>query len=161
MEITEDGSLEVAEEDLEPFDLVIATVEGDLNLSKEEQTERICKALAHPAVQILAHPTCRIISERNGCSLDLEKIARTAAEHGVWLEIDARPDRLDLSDVHLKALRDSGVRFALGSVAESAEAMEQIRFGVNQARRGWLEAKHLVNTLPFTALKKLLKGTGK
>ena len=158
VEITEDGSLEVAEEDLEPFDLVIAKVEENLNLSKEEQTRRICKALAHPAVQILAHPTCRIISERNGCSLDLEKIARTVAKHGVWLEIDARPDRLDLSDVHLKALRDSGVRFVLGSNAESAEAMEQIRFGVNQARRGWLEARHLINTLSFSKLKDLLKG---
>ena len=161
VEIAEDGSLEADEKELANFDLVIAGAEEALHLSKEEQTERLCKALAHPAVRILAHPTCRIISQRNGCSLDLEKIAQTAAKHNVWLEIDARPDRLDLSDVHLKSLRDFGVRFVLNSVAESAETMEQIRFGVNQARRGWLEAKHLVNTLPYTALKKLLKASGK
>ena len=157
VEIAEDGSLEADEKELANFDLVIATVEEALHLSKEEQTQRICKALAHPAVRILAHPTCRIISERNGCALDLEKIAQSAAEHDVWLEIDARPEHLDLSDVHLKALRDSGVRFVLGSVAENADTMEQIRFGVHQARRGWLEARHLVNTLPLAEWKKLLK----
>jgi DNA polymerase (family 10) len=160
VEIEEDGSLAYDTKDLEPFDLVIAAVEEEYELSKAKQTERLIKALSHPMVKMLAHPTCRIIAQRNGCSLDIEKVVDAAAKEGVWLEIDARPDRLDLSDVHLKAARDSGVRFVLGSVAAKAEEMENIRYGLNQARRGWLEAQHLVNTLESSELDKLLGAKG-
>ncbi|ADV46214.1 DNA polymerase/3'-5' exonuclease PolX [Nitratifractor salsuginis] len=157
VEIEEDGSLAYDTKELEPFDLVIAAVEEEYELSKEKQTERLLKAISHPQVRILAHPTCRIIAQRNGCSLDIEKVIDTAAKEGVWLEIDARPDRLDLSDVHLKAARDSGAHFVLGSVAAKPEEMENIRYGLNQARRGWLEAKHLVNTLEVSEIDKFLK----
>jgi DNA polymerase (family 10) len=89
--------------------------------------------------------------------MDLARIVEAAARHGVWLEIDARPERLDLDDGHLHAFRERGVRFALGSCADSADALENLRYGLHQARRGWLEARHLVNTLSAEALAKVLE----
>ncbi len=157
VEILEDGNLAYSDEELEAFDLVIAGVEEDLGLEKEAQTRRILRALENPRVQILAHPSCRIIAQRNGCSLDLEVIAQAAAHHGICLEIDARPERLDLNDAHIKRLREYGVRFSLGSLASNPEEMDRIRYGLYQARRGWLEAESLVNTLDPKELEAWLK----
>ena len=154
--ILEDGSLELTEEELVPFDLVVASLEEPFDLSQKDQTKRVLKALSSPSVTILAHPMGRIIGGRNRISLDLQKVFETAAATGVWLEIDARPDRLDLDDVHARMAKEAGATLVVSSLADSAEALEQIRYGVNQARRGWLEKANVANTFPPSALKKLL-----
>ncbi|WP_292660932.1 helix-hairpin-helix domain-containing protein [Nitratifractor sp.] len=156
VEILEDGSLDAPDDELKLFDFVIVYIKEGFELDEKKQTQRICTALSHPSVRAFADPTCRILAQRNGCSLDLETIAQTARKKNVWLQIDARPERLDLDDVHLKRLRDSGVRFVLGSYASRPEEMERIRYGIHQARRGWLEAANIVNTLTYSQLKKLL-----
>lgn len=156
VDILEDGSLDASDDDLKHFDLVIACVKENFNLDEKRQTRRICTALSHPAVRIFADPTCRILAQRNGCSLDFDLIADTALRHNVWLQIDARPERLDLDDIHLKRLRESGVRFVLGSYASIPEEMERIRYGIHQARRGWLEAGNVVNSLTYSELMRLL-----
>ncbi len=154
--ILEDGSLELTEEQLAPFDLVVASLEEPFDLSQKDQTKRVLKALSSPSVTILAHPMGRIIGGRNRISLDLQRVFETAATTGVWLEIDARPDRLDLDDVHARMAKEAGATLVVSSLAESAEAMKQIRYGINQARRGWLEKANVANTLTRSAMKKLL-----
>jgi len=155
--IDAEGTLLDGGADLERFDLVIASADEALELDREAQTRRHLRALAHPAVTMLAHPTGRILSRRRPFDMDLSRIVDAAARHGVWLEIDARPERLDLDDGHLHAFRERGVRFALGSCADSADALENLRYGLHQARRGWLEARHLVNTLTAEELAKVLE----
>jgi DNA polymerase (family 10) len=146
------GDLESAGIDLGCFDLVIASADDPLGLDREEQTRRHLRALSHPAVTILAHPTGRIISRRNAFDMDLRRVMEAAVDHGVFLEIDSRPDRLDLGDAHILRAKKLGARFALGSCAVSAGEMEQIRYGLYQARRGWLEAPDLLNTFMETSL---------
>jgi DNA polymerase (family 10) len=155
--IDTEGELESGGVELERFDLVIASADESLGLDREAQTLRHLRALEHPAVTILAHPTGRIIAQRNPFDMDLERIVEKAVERKVFLEIDARPERLDLNDSHLPAARRIGARFALGSVAGSAAEMERIRYGLYQARRGWLEAEDLLNTRSPDRLMKELK----
>jgi DNA polymerase (family 10) len=143
--------------DLERFDLVVASADESLDLDRKRQTRRHLKALEHPAVTILAHPTGRILSSRTPFDMDLDAVLHAAAERGIWLGIDARPERLDLDDAHIFRARETGALFALGSCADSADALENLRYGLHQARRGWLEARHLVNTLSPEALLKARK----
>jgi DNA polymerase (family 10) len=118
----------------------------------------VLRALAHPAADILGHPTGRIIGRRAGIALDFDAVARAAADHGVMLEVNAQPERLDLDDLAARAAVERGVRLVIGSDAHAAAELGFLRWGVDQARRGWVEKRDVANALPLPRLRKFLHG---
>ena len=120
-------------------------------------TNRVLKALAHPAVDILAHPTGRLINARDAFAIDLEQIFHAAKQYNVAVELNAQPDRLDLNDVHLIRAREIGVKVAINTDAHSAEQLHFIQYGIDQARRGWLGKLHVLNTMTRPQLDIWLK----
>jgi len=157
-DILEDGSLDLPDAVLAELDVVVAAVHSKFNLPRKKQTERIVRALDHPQVRILAHPSGRLINERDAYEVDIERIVAAAAERGRILELDAHPQRLDLDDVHCRLAKGHGVKVAISTDAHATEHLDFMRYGVGQARRGWLEAGDVVNTLGLAALRRLLKG---
>jgi DNA polymerase (family 10) len=157
VDILEDGSLDLADDLLAELDICVGAVHSHLGLSARKQTERILRAMDHPRLQVLAHPTGRLIGSRDTYELELERIIEGAAERGCWLELNAQPLRLDLSDVWVRAARDAGVRISIASDAHSPEQLGYMRFGVAQARRGWIEKRDVVNTLGLSRLRKLMR----
>jgi DNA polymerase (family 10) len=158
VDILEDGKLDLPDDALAELDVVVAAVHSRFTLARERQTERILRALDNPHVHVLAHPTGRLINGREACDLDLERIVAAAAERGRILELDAHPERLDLSDVHCRLAKERGARVAISTDAHAEEHLDFMRYGVGQARRGWLEPDDVVNTRPLAALLKLLRG---
>lgn len=150
--IRADGSLDLPDEILSELDVVVAAVHSSLGQEQERMTQRVLRAIENPNVDLIAHPTCRLLGQREPIALDLETIFRAAARTSTALEINGMPDRLDLRDIHIFRARDLGVRLALGTDAHSTEHLKYIRFGVGIARRGWCEAKDLLNTLPAEEL---------
>jgi hypothetical protein len=134
-----------------------AAVHGLFTLDRARQTERILRALDHPSVTILAHPTGRLLGEREPYDVDLLQIVRKAKARGVCLEVNAQPDRLDLDDVGCRMCRDEGAIVAIGSNAHSTRDFGNLPFGVGQARRGWLERAHVLNAKPLAGLEAWLK----
>jgi DNA polymerase (family 10) len=120
-------------------------------------TKRVLKALTHPAVTILAHPTGRLIGQREPFAIDLEQIFHAARENNVAIELNAQPDRLDLNDIHLLRARDLGVRIAINTDAHNAEQLRFIQYGIDQARRGWLEKQNVLNAMTRPQLEVWLK----
>lgn len=157
VEILENGKLNLADDILKTFDLVIGVLVNGFNLPSKKQTERLRRALLHPLLSILAHPTGRLINEREPYAFDVETIIKTAAERKCLLELNAKPNRLDLNDRHCKLAKERGAKIVLGTEAETAEQLDYMTFGVYQARRGWLEKEDVVNTWPLTKLKTFLK----
>jgi len=157
VDIRADGSLDFPEELLKELDVVIAGVHSAMGQEQEKMTQRVIQAMQNPYVDIVAHPTCRLLGEREPVSLDLEAIFQAAAQTGTVLEINAMPDRLDLKDIHIFRARELGVKLAIGTDAHSAQHLSYIRFGVGIARRGWCEAQHILNTLPLEAVLASLK----
>lgn len=157
VDILADGELDLPDEVLSRLDLVVAAVHYKFDLPREKQTERIIRALDNRYVSILAHPTGRLIEERPPYELDMERVIMAAKERGCFLEINAEPDRLDLTDLAAKAAKELGVRIAISTDAHSTAALDCMRFGVDQARRGWLEPDDVINTRPLAELKKLLR----
>lgn len=157
VDILEDGGLDLPNAVLAELDVVVAAVHSKFNLPRRKQTERIVRALDHPHVRILAHPSGRLINERDAYDVDLERIIEAAGERGRILELNAHPQRLDLDDVHCRLARERGVRVAISTDAHAVEHLDFMRYGVGQARRGWLEASDVVNTLGLPALRRLLK----
>jgi len=157
LDILADGSLDLPDAILDELDLVVASVHYNFRLSKEKQTERVLRALDNPRVNIFGHPTGRLINERPPYEIDLEKVMRAAVERGCFLELNAHPDRLDLDDVHCQMAKEMGLKVALSTDAHSTDDLDLMRFGIGQARRGWLEAKDVINTRPLAELRKLLK----
>jgi DNA polymerase (family 10) len=149
VDILPDGSLDLPDEILQELDIVLISVHSQLQMPAPRMTQRILKALAHPAVDILAHPTARLINKRAPIAVDLEAVFRAAKEHGVALEVNAQPDRLDLSDVQVQHAHELGVMLVINSDAHSVEGLRVMRYGIDQARRGWLEKTQVVNTLPW------------
>jgi DNA polymerase (family 10) len=159
VEILEDGSLDFPDSVLQRLDLVIGSVHTRFQLTREQQTARILRAMDHRCFSILGHPSGRLIGEREPYAVDMAAVIRRAKERGCFLELNANPARLDLSDIHCQMARDAGVLIAINTDAHSTAEFGQLRHGVNQARRGWLEKKDVLNTRPLPALRKLLKGT--
>jgi DNA polymerase (family 10) len=159
VEILEDGSLDFPDSVLQRLDLVIGSVHTRFQLTREQQTARILRAMDHRCFSILGHPSGRLIGEREPYPVDMAAVIRRAKERGCFLELNANPARLDLSDIHCQMARDAGVLIAINTDAHSTAEFGQLRHGVNQARRGWLEKKDVLNTRPLPALHKLLKGT--
>jgi DNA polymerase (family 10) len=157
VDILEDGSLDLPDSVLAELDLVVAAVHSKFDLPRAKQTERILKALGNPHVRILAHPTGRLIDEREPYDVDMQKVIRAARDRRVALEVNAHPQRLDLLDTHCQMARDEGVLVAINSDAHSTFELDGLRFGVGQARRGWLEKKDVLNTRSLAQLRTWLR----
>lgn len=154
VDILVDGSIDFPESLLEKLDLVVASIHSGF---KKNVTERIISALKHPLVNIIGHPTGRLISGREGYEVDIDKVIEAAAEYGKILELNAYFDRLDLDEHNLKKAREMGVLIALGTDTHYAHGFAMMRFGVGIARRAWLSKKDVINTLPAERLLKLMK----
>ncbi len=158
VDIREDGSLDLPDSVLGRLELVVAAVHGKFNLPRARQTERILRALAHPLVRLLAHPTGRLIDERAPYEVDMQAVIRAAKERGAALELNAHPDRLDLTDVHCRMARDEGVPVCINSDAHAVDGFDVLKYGVGQARRGWLGKKDVLNTRPLAEVRRMLEG---
>jgi DNA polymerase (family 10) len=159
VDILENGSLDLPNDILGQLDLTVCAVHYKFNLSRRKQTERIIHAMDNPYFNILAHPTGRLLNEREPYDLDMEQIMAAALERGCFLEVNAQPVRLDLSDLHCKMAKDMGVKVAISTDAHRTTDLEFMRFGVGQARRGWLEPTDIINTQPLSKLKRLFQRT--
>jgi DNA polymerase (family 10) len=157
LDILEDGSLDLPDHVLARLDLRVCSVHSRFTLSAEKQTERIIRAMDNPLFNILGHPTGRLIGEREPYAVDMEKIVAAAAERGCFLELNAHPDRLDLTDFHCRMARDMGVKVVISTDAHYTEDFKFMRFGIDQARRGWLEKDDVLNTRELDDLLALLK----
>jgi len=153
VDILEDGSLDLPDSSLAGLDLVIAAVHSRFQLSRAAQTRRILAAMDSPHVRILAHPSGRLIGEREPYDVDMLRIVRKARERGIALELNAHPERLDLVDTHCRMAKEEGVRVAISSDAHRTQDFDALRFGVGQARRGWLEKSDVLNTRTLRQLR--------
>jgi len=156
IDILEDGSIGVDREILQRLDFGIASIRDHFDLSKDEQTNRVIKALKNRYIKIISHPTCRIINEYPPCEIDLDEVFRVAKEEGKYLEISSNPSRLDLDDIHIKRGIESGVKIVISSDASDTNSMDNIEYGVNQARRGWAEQKDVVNSLSLDEARSVI-----
>ena len=157
VDILEDGALDLPDSILSRLDLVVAAVHSHFDLPRQAQTERIIRAMDNRRVAIIAHPTGRLIGEREPYDVDFERIAAAAAGRGCRLEINAAPDRLDIDDVHAIAAKAAKASFVVSTDAHAPAFLDWMRFGVDQARRGWLESGDVANTLPLAKLRKSLR----
>jgi DNA polymerase (family 10) len=147
VDILGDGSLDLPDAYLDRLDIVIASIHSGMRASKQAMTDRILRAIAHPAVDVLAHPTGRLINEREPYEVDLEAVLEAAAAHDVAVELNARPHRLDLCDVHVRRARELGVRIMIDTDAHAVGGLRYMAYGIDQARRGWLARTDVLNTL--------------
>lgn len=157
VEILEDGSLDMPDPVLARLDLCIGAIHSAFGLSREKQTRRILRAMDNPHFNILAHPTGRLIGKRQACRIDLERVIDGAVSRGCYLEINSQPQRLDLDDVHCRLAKARGLKVVISSDAHDSGQLRYLRYGVAQARRGWLEAGDVLNTLGLDALLRALK----
>jgi len=157
VDILADGSLDLKDDILKECDVVLASVHSRFNMEEGEMTRRIIKAIQNPHVSILAHPTGRLILEREAYKVNLKEVFQAAIDRGVVLEINAYPDRLDLRDVDARMAREMGAKLVISTDAHSTVQLELMKFGVFTARRGWVEAKDVINTLPLPGLLKILR----
>lgn len=151
--IMKDGSLDIKDAVLSELDVVGAAVHSHFELSRKEQTQRLVRAMENPHIDIIFHLTTRLINRRQAIALDIETIINTARQTGIVMEVDAYPDRLDISDDLVKRFIDAGVKIAIDSDAHAKSHYDYLRFGIAQARRGWAEKKDVINCWP---LKKML-----
>ncbi len=155
--IKTDGSLDVEDQILNEMDIVIASIHSGFKQSKEQVTDRLLTAIHNEYVNVIGHPTGRLINRREPYQVDLPKIFDAAAEQGVFMEINAFPNRLDLSDIHSQNAKDSNVKLTIGSDAHKIDQLGFIELGVAVARRGWLRPEDVCNTLTVEELKKVLR----
>ena len=159
VEILEDGTLDLPDAVLARLDLVVGTVHSYFNLSLEKQTERILRAMDHRYFSMLAHPTGRLIDEREPYQVDMIRVIHKARDRGCFLELNSNPRRLDLYDIYCQAARAEGVLVSINSDAHGINDFNYLAFGVGQARRGWLEKDDVLNTRSLAQVRKLLKRT--
>ncbi|KKU58025.1 MAG: polymerase X family protein [Parcubacteria group bacterium GW2011_GWA2_47_12] len=155
--IKKDGSLDLADDALAKMDFAGASVHSHFELSVKEQTKRLIKAIEHPLVDIIFHPSARILNKRPPIAADWSEVIAAAKENGTVLEIDAAPERLDLHDEMIRQCVQAGVLLSIGSDAHSPDGFKALRLGLAQARRGWAERKDIVNTLPVEKMLVRLK----
>ena len=152
-----DGSLDYEDDLLAELDWVVASLHTSFGMSEQEMTKRMITAMEHPLVDAIGHPTGRLIGRREGYALDLDAVIEAAVRTGTFLEINANPNRRDLSDVDARAAVRAGATVVIDSDAHGVETLENMRYGVATARRGWLTAEDVVNTRPWSELAKLRK----
>ncbi|HEX7972176.1 MAG TPA: PHP domain-containing protein [Thiobacillus sp.] len=159
VDILEDGSLDLPDDVLGRLDLVVGAVHSQFNLSRARQTARILRAMDHPHFSLLAHPSGRLIDRRAPYDVDMLRLIRHARARGCFLELNAHPERLDLLDSQCQMAKEEGVLVSIDSDAHSTFDFSNLKYGVGQARRGWLEKDDVLNTRPLAALRRLLKRT--
>jgi DNA polymerase (family 10) len=159
VDILEDGRLDLPNRALKGLDLVVGAVHSHFGLSRMRQTERILRAMDNPYFSILAHPSGRLLLERDPYDVDMGQLIDHARQRGCFLELNAQPERLDLTDTYCRLAKAEGVRMSLASDAHSEQQLNHLRLGIAQARRGWLEADDVINTRPLSKLRALLRQT--
>ncbi|NOZ68373.1 MAG: DNA polymerase/3'-5' exonuclease PolX [Deferribacteres bacterium] len=157
VDIRSDGALDYPDEVLEKLDMVIASIHSGFRQSRRQLTGRLVSAMKNPCVTIIAHPTGRLIGERDAYDIDMEEVLKTAKETGTVLEINAHPLRLDLNDIHIKKAREMGICMAVNTDAHTDFQFDFMHYGVRMARRGWLEKKDVLNALDRNRLMKHIK----
>ena len=157
LDILKDGSLDLPDASLAKLDIVVASIHSYFDLARAQQTERMIRAMRNPHVSIIGHPTGRLIGEREPYDIDMERVIAAARECGCYLEINAQPERLDLNDMHIHAAKQAGVKFAISTDSHAVDSFDWIRFGIDQARRGWLIADDVINTRSLADLRQLLR----
>ena len=156
VDILKDGSLDLKEKTLEELDWVVASIHYDMEMEKDAMTERILAAVESGLVHCLGHPTVRILGKRDPIPFHADRVFEACAEHGVFLEVNAQPDRLDLPDYFCKRAREAGARFTISTDAHKPQDLDFMPYGVDVARRGWLEKKDVLNTRTTKQLRKTL-----
>jgi len=154
--ILKDGSVDIKDEVLEKLDYVIAGVHSSLKISKQEMTERVIKAMRNPNIDIIAHPTGRIVGQRDEYQIDFDKILKIAKETGTILEINSS-SRLDLRDLYIRRAKNEGVKMIINTDSHHKEQLNLMEYGIGMARRGWAEGEDIINTLPVEKLLEYFK----
>jgi DNA polymerase (family 10) len=157
VEIKADGGLDYPDDFLASLDIVIASLHTSLRQPREKVTERMINTIRNPHVDIIGHPTGRLIPDREGADLDMDAVLKAAAESGVALEINANPARLDLEDHYARRAKEMGIPISINTDAHSEEDMDLRFYGVAMARRAWLTAEDVINTWPAERLLDWLK----
>jgi DNA polymerase (family 10) len=157
VDIGPEGDLALPHTILDVVDLVIASIHRRFGLGPEETTARVVKALRHPRVDILGHPTGRWLGKRPAVEFDLEMVSKVAQENRVALEVNSNPARLDLKDDHLRLARDCGCRFSIATDSHNPSQLGRMRLGVGMAQRGWVTAGEVINALSLDELRRTLK----
>ncbi len=155
--IMNDGSIDISDKTLAQLDYAIAGVHSTMKMSKMHMTERIIKAMKNPNVDIIAHPTGRILKKRDEYQIDFEKILKVAKQTGTILEIDACPERLDLNDQNIRRAKELGVKMVINTDTHRKDQLRYMEFGVAQARRGWAEKKDIINARPIEKIFEYFK----
>jgi DNA polymerase (family 10) len=154
-----DGALATDDDALATLDLVVASPHSALGQDRETATDRLVRAVEHPHVDVLGHPTGRLINERPGLSLDVERLATAAAEHGTALEVNANPARLDLDGGAVRVAIEAGATIAVNTDAHRPAELDHVRYGVHTARRGWAETADVLNARSYDDLLSFLEGS--
>ena len=152
VDVLKDGKLDLDDEVLAQLDVVLVSVHSYMNLERAEMTERILAAIENPHTQIVGHPTGRLVLRRDAYAYDMERILEAAHKHGVVMECNASPERLDLKDTHLRMAKEHGVKIVISTDAHTTRGLAAMRYGVQMSRRGWIEKKDVINTLPLEKL---------
>jgi DNA polymerase (family 10) len=155
-DILRNGDMDLSEDALAELDLVIGSVHSYMNLEAAEATDRLLRALDSPSMRVMGHPTGRILLQRDGFPFDFEAVSSKAAERGVWLEVNASPERLDLSAPLLRSAKRKGVRFTISTDSHQIRHLQNMQYGITMARRGWLEASDVMNTLPLKQFEEVI-----
>lgn len=156
LDILADGSLDLPDAILADLDFTVCAIHYKFDMKEAEQTDRVIRAMDNPHFNIFAHPTGRLLGERAGYAIDLQRILKAAKERGCCIELNAHPARLDIDDHVCRAAKDMGVKVSLGTDAHSIDGLQFMKYGIGQARRGWLEAKDILNTRPLREMMKLM-----
>ena len=149
VDIRKDGTLDLEDHVLAELDVVVASIHSYMNLARAEMTARYLAAIENPYTQIIAHPTGRLVLRREAFEYDMEAVLDACAKHGVAMECNAYPDRLDLRDVHLRMAKQRGVKIVISTDSHTTRNLQFMKYGVETARRGWIEKKDVINTLPL------------
>ena len=157
VDILADGSLDLSDSVLEQMDIVIASVHSHFNQTPAEMTERLLKAVSNPNTSLIGHPTGRLLLRRDAYTFDVEAIIKAAGERKVAMELNSYPDRLDLSDRHLRLAKQHGVKIVINTDSHHTSHLDKIRYGILQARRAWLTKDDVLNTLPAQKFAKAMK----
>jgi DNA polymerase (family 10) len=157
VDILGDGSLDLSDSVLEQLDIVIASVHSQFNQDRAAMTDRLLKAISNPNTSLIGHPTGRLLLRRDAYQFDLDAIFKAAAKHRVAMELNSYPDRLDLSDVHLRMAKQHGVKIVINTDSHHTSHMEKMRYGIKQARRAWFTKNDVLNTLPTQTFAQAMK----
>ena len=157
VDILGDGSLDLSDSVLEQLDIVIASIHSQFNQDRAAMTDRLLKAISNPNTSLIGHPTGRILLRRDAYQFDLDAIFRAAAKHKVAMELNSYPDRLDLSDVHLRMAKQHGVKIVINTDSHHTSHMEKMRYGITQARGAWFTKDDVLNTLPMQTFAQAMK----